>query len=48
MLDLATSVAPYVALTASMYALLNVSALIVVVLAAPAAGFLLRTFIVIS
>jgi len=46
MVDLATSVLPYLALTASMYALLNVSVLIVLVLAVPAAGFLLRTFIV--
>jgi acyl-lipid omega-6 desaturase (Delta-12 desaturase) len=46
MLDLATSVVPYIALTASMYALLNVSTVIVLLLAVPAAGFLLRTFIV--
>ena len=45
-LDLATSVVPYLALTAAMYALLDVSHLLVLVLAVPAAGFLLRTFIV--
>ncbi len=45
-LDLATSVVPYLALTAAMYALRPVSDLFVLVLAVPAAGFLLRTFIV--
>jgi acyl-lipid omega-6 desaturase (Delta-12 desaturase) len=45
-LDLATSVVPYVALTALMYLLVHISVLIVVVLAFPAAGFLVRTFIV--
>jgi omega-6 fatty acid desaturase (delta-12 desaturase) len=45
-LDLATSVVPYLALTAAMYALLRVSHLLVLVLAVPASGFLLRTFIV--
>ncbi len=44
--DLATSVVPYVALTAAMYMLVHVSVLIVLVLAVPATGFLLRTFIV--
>ena len=43
LLDLATSVVPYLALTAAMYALVHVSALLVVVLALPAAGFLMRT-----
>ena len=46
LLDLATSVLPYLALTALMYALVPVSHLIVLVLAVPAAGFLVRTFIV--
>ena len=45
-LDLATSVVPYLALTAATYALLQVSYLLALVLAVPAAGFLLRTFIV--
>jgi len=45
-LDLATSVVPYLALTAAAYALLQVSYLLVLVLAVPTAGFLLRTFIV--
>jgi omega-6 fatty acid desaturase (delta-12 desaturase) len=46
LLDLATSVAPYLALTAAMYALVDVSTVLVLALAVPAAGFLLRTFIV--
>jgi omega-6 fatty acid desaturase (delta-12 desaturase) len=46
LLDLATSVVPYLALTAAMYALVDVSTLLVLALAVPAAGFLLRTFIV--
>ena len=46
LLDLATSVVPYLALTAGMYALVDVSTLLVLALAVPAAGFLLRTFIV--
>jgi omega-6 fatty acid desaturase (delta-12 desaturase) len=45
-LDLATSVVPYVALIAAMYALFHVSLVLVLVLAVPAAGFMLRTFIV--
>jgi len=45
-LDLATSVVAYVALTAAMYALVGVSEILVLVLALPTAGFLLRTFIV--
>jgi omega-6 fatty acid desaturase (delta-12 desaturase) len=45
-LDLATSVVPYLALTAAAYALLGVSYLFALVFAVPAAGFLLRTFIV--
>jgi acyl-lipid omega-6 desaturase (Delta-12 desaturase) len=46
LLDLATSVVPYLALTAAMYLLADVSILLVLVLVVPAAGFLLRTFIV--
>jgi omega-6 fatty acid desaturase (delta-12 desaturase) len=46
LLDLATSVIPYLALTAAMYALVDVSILAVLLLAVPAAGLLLRTFIV--
>jgi acyl-lipid omega-6 desaturase (Delta-12 desaturase) len=45
-LDLVTSVAPYLALTAASYALLQVSYLFAVGLAVPTVGFLLRTFIV--
>jgi omega-6 fatty acid desaturase (delta-12 desaturase) len=45
-LDLATSVFPYLALIAAMYALLQFSYVLVLVLAVPAAGFMLRTFIV--
>jgi acyl-lipid omega-6 desaturase (Delta-12 desaturase) len=44
--DVATSVVAYLALTAVMYAALDVSLLLVLVLAVPAAGFLVRTFIV--
>ena len=40
--DVATSVLAYFALTAVMYAALDVSLLLVVVLAVPAAGFLVR------
>jgi acyl-lipid omega-6 desaturase (Delta-12 desaturase) len=46
LVDLATSVVPYLGLCAAMYALADVSVWWVVVLALPAAGFLLRTFIV--
>ncbi|HEX4362919.1 MAG TPA: fatty acid desaturase [Solirubrobacteraceae bacterium] len=46
LLDVATSVVPYLGLTALMYAALQVSALLVVALAIPATGFLVRTFIV--
>jgi omega-6 fatty acid desaturase (delta-12 desaturase) len=45
LLDLATSVPPYLALSVSMYLALRVSYLLVLVLAVPAAGFLVRTFI---
>jgi acyl-lipid omega-6 desaturase (Delta-12 desaturase) len=44
--DLATSVAPYLILTVAMYLCLDVSIWITLALAVPAAGFLLRTFIV--
>jgi len=46
LLDLATSVVPYLALTVLMYLALDVSYLLVLALAVPAAGFLIRTFIV--
>ena len=44
--DVATAVVPYLALCAAMYAALDVSYVLVLVLAVPAAGFLLRTYIV--
>jgi omega-6 fatty acid desaturase (delta-12 desaturase) len=44
--DLATSVVPYLLLTVAMYACLQVSVWLTLALAIPAAGFLLRTFIV--
>jgi omega-6 fatty acid desaturase (delta-12 desaturase) len=46
MLDLATSLGAYVALTVGMYLSLDVSIWLTLALAFPAAGFLLRTFIV--
>jgi acyl-lipid omega-6 desaturase (Delta-12 desaturase) len=45
-IDVATSVMPYLALTVAMYFSLDLSAWITLALAVPAAGFLLRTFIV--
>jgi omega-6 fatty acid desaturase (delta-12 desaturase) len=45
LLDLATAVLPYLALSVAMYAALKVSYLLVLVIAIPAAGFLVRTFI---
>jgi omega-6 fatty acid desaturase (delta-12 desaturase) len=45
LLDLATSVVPYVALSAAMYAALGVSYWLALAIAVPASGFLLRTFI---
>ena len=45
LLDIATSLVPYVGLTALMYALVDGSVLWTLALAVPAAGFLLRTFI---
>jgi acyl-lipid omega-6 desaturase (Delta-12 desaturase) len=46
LLDIATSVVPYLALSALMYLALDVSYLLVLGLAIPAAGFVLRTYIV--
>jgi acyl-lipid omega-6 desaturase (Delta-12 desaturase) len=46
LLDIATSVVPYLACSVLMYLLLDVSYLLVLAVAVPAAGFLLRTFIV--
>lgn len=46
LLDVATSVLPYVALSVAMYLCLDVSVWLTLALALPAAGFLLRTFIV--
>jgi len=45
LLDIATSVVPYLAVSAAMYLLLSVSVPLVLLLAIPAAGFLVRTFI---
>jgi acyl-lipid omega-6 desaturase (Delta-12 desaturase) len=45
LLDLATSVLPYVALLVAMYWALSVSYLLVLLIAIPASGFLMRTFI---
>jgi omega-6 fatty acid desaturase (delta-12 desaturase) len=46
LLDLATSVVPYLALLVAMYFALEVSLLLALGLALPAAGFLLRTYII--
>jgi acyl-lipid omega-6 desaturase (Delta-12 desaturase) len=46
LLDIATSVVPYLTLAVLMYLALDVSYLLVLALAIPAAGFLLRTYIV--
>ncbi len=46
LLDLATSVVPYLILLAAMYFALRVSVLLTLALAVPAAGFLIRAFIV--
>ncbi|WP_320669345.1 fatty acid desaturase [Patulibacter defluvii] len=46
LLDLLTSVVPYVLLFAAMYLALDVSYLLTLALSVPAAGFLLRTYIV--
>jgi len=45
LLDIATSVVPYVGLSVVMYLSLSVSYLLVLAVAVPAAGFLLRTYI---
>jgi acyl-lipid omega-6 desaturase (Delta-12 desaturase) len=45
LLDIATSVVPYLALSVLMYLALGVSYLLVLVIAIPTAGFLVRTFI---
>ena len=45
-LDIATSVVPYLALSALMYLALDVSYLLTLALAVPASGFLVRTYIV--
>lgn len=45
-LDLATSVVPYLGLSALMYLALDVSYLVTLAIALPAAGFLLRTYII--
>jgi acyl-lipid omega-6 desaturase (Delta-12 desaturase) len=45
LLDIATSVVPYLALSVVMYMLLDVSYWLVLAVAIPASGFLLRTFI---
>ena len=45
LVDIATSIVPYVALTAVSYLLLDVSYLLVLAVAVPTAGFLLRTYI---
>ncbi len=46
LVDVVTSVVAYLVLTALMYAVLDVSTVVVIALAIPATGFLLRTFIV--
>src|SRR3954462_3232792 len=46
MRDIATSAVAYLGLTAGMYALADTSLLLVAVLSVPAAGFLMRTFVV--
>ncbi len=46
MLDIITSVVPYLALSVLMYFALDISYLLVLVLVLPAAGFLVRTFVV--
>ncbi len=46
LLDIATSIVPYLLLSVVMYLALDLSYLLVLALAVPAAGFLLRTYIV--
>ena len=45
LLDIATAVVPYIGLSVVMYLLLSVSYLLVLLVAIPTAGFMLRTFI---
>ena len=45
LLDLATSVVPYLALLVVIYLVRDISLLLVLALAVPAAGFMLRTYI---
>ena len=45
-LDIATSVVPYLVLSVLMYLALDISYLLVLAIAVPTAGFLLRTYIV--
>ena len=45
LLDIATSVVPYLALSVAMYIALDVSYLLVLAISIPASGFLLRTYI---
>ncbi len=45
LLEIATSVVPYLALSALMYASLGISPLLAVIVAVPQAGFLVRTFV---
>jgi omega-6 fatty acid desaturase (delta-12 desaturase) len=46
LLDIATSVVPYIALSVLMYMTRSVSSVLVLALAVPTAGFLVRTFVV--
>ncbi len=46
LIELASSLVPYLALSARMYLMLGVSYVLVLVIAIPAAGFLVRTFII--
>ncbi len=46
LIELASSLVPYLALSALMYLMLGVSYVLVLVIAIPAAGFLVRTFII--
>src|SRR5258705_7335103 len=46
LIDIATSIVPYIALSVAMYLLVDTSYLLVLALAIPASGFLLRTYIV--
>ena len=46
LLDVATSALPYLAICVGMYLVLSVSVVLALVLAVPAAGFLVRTFVI--